>query len=492
MVRYYDPQMLALANPANSKNELQAAGDAFKQMYKDYEMYKLSQDRLKMSNLEREYAEKTQDDRIKQSNLTTQGLQNKVDLSALELDTARKSQKDLLEGIRLDTLGKEQDLNKKIIENHFLPQEKKANINQANASASNLYANARLTNLKSNITQHEFNENKEAKSVLTDFNEFANNNPNLKGDDLKNAYAYNIRRKIYNELNNPLLDNYQRITNAQQLQDKLNNFNKYLPNIAQSYSISEQSFNPIPKGGGNGANASAIIGANLDEVRQAKEKSQVLGQENKAIEYELKKLKISNPNDPKIKELEQKRQELLVTKEKLDGFINTSQTPIFNYDLLSKEEAKVTRNTENEVIDTLGIAREIDEYLDFLNGKYVDKNGNKGQKFWTPNSGFWNNFGDKIVAGQGASENVRRFNALMTSLSRRNGSMRLKTEIDFLKNSITDPSDWWSWSSQVKNDLGRMKQSLIKGTLSEVERYKSTNPVFYDYITMKYPEIKTK
>lgn len=144
---------------------------------------------------------------------------------------------------------------------------------------------------------------------MADFNEFANNNPNLKGDDLKNAYIYNIRKKIYNELNNPLLDNHQRIINAQTLQNKLDSFNKHLPNIAQLYSISEQSFNPIPKGGGNGANSGSDYFGFFDKVSQISDTKENLEKELKDIDSKILLAKKDGEKENIIK-LEQRKDEL--------------------------------------------------------------------------------------------------------------------------------------------------------------------------------------
>ncbi|MBT0879854.1 MULTISPECIES: hypothetical protein [unclassified Campylobacter] len=410
---------------------------------------------------------------------------------AIDLDIARQTKDDKIAQEQIKTANDMETLKQSQFATKTQPEIFKMQKENHKANLSNTYSiiNERKQNMF--FKDQAYKEQEEAKKVMSDFNEFSLKFPNLKGDDLKNAYYKHLNYMQMAAFNDPLVtDTPTQIANAQKYLDKQRLFEKHLGYTGQGYRANEDNFNPIPKGGNNSVNASAIIGANLDEVKQAKEKVQSIEQENKTTNKILKSLIEDNPNDPRIKELEQKQQKLLADKEKLNNFINTSQTPMFNYNLLPSAEAKVTRSTEEAVIKTLESIKEIDDYLDFLNGKSIDEQGVVKEKFFTPNSGYLNYIGDKIVGGQGASESVRRFNSLMTNLADK--SYKLKVQGDFFAKSITNPSDFWTWSSQIKNDLDRTKKTLLSKIGAEVNQYLSTNPVFYDYITMKYPEIKIK
>lgn len=293
--RYYDTQMLALAHPAQYKNELQAAGDGFMNMYSNYLKNRLNKNEVLTSDLGLEFMNATQDDRIKQAKLDTNIKQNQADLNALELNTAKQIQKDTIEQTRLKTLSDSEKLKQEQFTTKTQPEIFNMQKSLNNAQINNLNSSIAERNFSMFLKKHAFNENERATNSSTLFQNFLNDN-NLQGDDnAKFAYVKHLDDEYNYALNNPLLNDSQRAKRLSEIQKIKLEFAEYLPQIAKANSIVTQGFNSFSSKGGNGGDGDIKVANILNNLNISKELDKKNTINNNAIlELEKEKNAIKN------------------------------------------------------------------------------------------------------------------------------------------------------------------------------------------------------
>lgn len=314
-------------------------------MYNNYVRTRLSQNEIDLSDLRLGYERATQDDRIRAIRLGTENLENQVRKSAVDANIAEKTEQNKIMQEQIKTENDLEVLNQNKIKSNYMPKEYQAKINQANAGASNLWASTRATNQNIFLQKKAYEENESAKKVMSDFNEFSLKHPNLKGDDLKNAYYKYLSYMQMASLNDPLIkDTPTRIMNAQKYLDKQRLFEKHLGYAGQNYRANEDNFNPIPKGG-NGANGSrynGISNVDLAMFNKVQEQNVIINKEiytlSKELEdkknlYNIGKNKLGtdtlNKQLDEIKTIEQKIQNLKNEKNILDEKLGSYQLEVY-------------------------------------------------------------------------------------------------------------------------------------------------------------------
>lgn len=296
MGQYVDSSLLQLANPANYKNEWQAIGDSFQKMYSDYVRNRLSQNEIDLSDLRLGYERATQDDKIRAFKLGTENLANQVEKGAIDLDIAKQT-KD-------DKIAQEQFATKTQPEIFKMQQQShRVNLN-------NIYSTIAERKQNMFFKDQAFKEQEEAKKVMSDFNEFSLRYPNLKGDELKNAYYKHLSYMQMAAFNDPLAkDTPTMIINAQKYLDKQRLFEKHLGYAGQGYRANEDNFNPIPKGGSDVNGGSDYFGF-FDKVSQISNTKESLEKELKDIDSKILLAKKDGEKENIIK-LEQRKDELI-------------------------------------------------------------------------------------------------------------------------------------------------------------------------------------
>ncbi|MBZ7992374.1 hypothetical protein AVBRAN9333_01510 [Campylobacter sp. RM9333] len=229
---------------------------------------------------------------------------------AIDLDIARQTKDDKIAQEQIKTANDMETLKQSQFATKTQPEIFKMQKENHKANLSNTYSI--ISERKQNMffKDQAYKEQVEAKKVMSDFNEFSLKFPNLKGDDLKNAYYKHLNYMQMAAFNDPLAtDTPTQIANAQKYLDKQRLFEKHLGYTGQGYRANEDNFNPIPKGSGNSANSMNDYFGVLDKVSQISDTKENLEKELKDIDSKILLAKKDGEKENIIK-LEQRKDEL--------------------------------------------------------------------------------------------------------------------------------------------------------------------------------------
>ncbi|ULO02930.1 hypothetical protein [Campylobacter sp. RM12651] len=452
MGQYVDSNLLNMAKP--DKNEWQAVGDGFKEMYNNYIRTRLSQNEIDLSDLRLGYERATQDDRIRAIKLGTENLENQVQKGAIDLDIARQTKNNKIAQEQIKTANDMETLKQNQFATKTQPEIFKMQKENHKVNLSNTYSiiNERKQNMF--FKDQAYKEQEEAKKVMSDFNEFSLKFPNLKGDDLKNGYVKNLDDEYNYTLNNPLLNDSQRVNKLSEIHRKKINFAKYLPQTAQTNSIITQGFSPYSKGG-NGANATSGIDTNeiFNNLNKEKLLKEEINKNNKDI-TNIKNQISSIRNNHLISDEEKAKQiqELDGAKKDLENKNNTLmnyQNTIYKSDLSDIYKILETKTSKEIAKDAFTNLENLKEVKNLINkAAYLsDKVG-------------WFGINNKIysVAANmvGSTFDMKELESVMTQIKARLSAEKGKTlskEYQNLTKLVDDPTTF-------ANNLNAFRQSL--------------------------------
>lgn len=476
MGQYVDSNLLNMANPANSKNEWQTIGDGFKEMYNNYVRTRLSQNEIDLSDLRLGYERATQDDRIRAIRLGTENLANEVRKSAVDANIAELTEQDKIIQEKTKTANDLEILKQSQIKTGFLPNMLKAEINQTNASASNLLANARQTNQNIFLQKKAYEENERAKYSSMLFQKFLNDNPGLQGEESRYAYVKHLDDEYNYALNNPLLSDKERVNKLSEIHRTKTDFANFLSQIAQTNSIVKLGFNPYVKNSGNGANGGSATGEiNTEEIFTNLSKEKLLKEEisknNKNITDIKNQINAINKNysisdEEKVKQI----QELEGTKKDLENKNNT----LMNYQntmpkLDFSHIFKIMKTKTNE-----GLAK--DAFTNLENLKEVKNLINKAA--YLSDKVGWFGINNKIysIAANmaGSTSDMKELESVMTQIKARLSAEKGKTlskEYQNLTKMVDDPTTFANNLKAFRQSLSSLDDYIIGQALNIGDSY---------------------
>lgn len=478
--RYYDTQMLALAHPAQYKNELQAAGDGFMNMYSNYLKNRLNKNEVLTSDLGLEFMNATQDDRIKQAKLDTNIKQNQADLSALELNTAKQTQKDTIEQTRLKTLSDSEKLKQEQFATKTQPEIFNMQKSLNNAQINNLNSSIAERNFSMFLKKHAFNENERATNSSTLFQNFLNDN-NLQGDDnAKFAYVKHLDDEYNYALNNPLLNDSQRAKRLSEIYKTKLEFAKYLPQTAQANSIVAQGFNSFSSKGGNGVNGgrnNGVSNVDLAMFNKAQEQNKAIEQEflNNASKIDKITEVLRLPAATNFEEQEKARQELVKLQERQKeleniknqnkAYINSNTSGIYTMlkDTLARQGFSKPEEEIQEMQDLLLLSKGLNDIYDVL------ENG-KGKDF---NVGYTGNIGRFFTRVGGNSHPIDLLENRTKTFMKiyQSSGAKLKSQYEDIRSVFPDYTGWWQSKGKVASDLRDIEESIRNQINNKLSAY---------------------
>ncbi|MBZ7975785.1 hypothetical protein [Campylobacter sp. RM12637] len=216
------------------------------------------------------------------------------------MDIARQTKDEKIAQEQIKTAKDMETLKQNQITSYFMPKKYQADINHSNASASNLWANARATNFNTNVAKSRFNEEETIKSLYSNVNEYSQNS-GKQGEDAFDGY--------YNGLYLKYLDAKQQGFDTSAYEREISLLNKHKPSIMQMYKVQFDGANPYVKNSGNSANSMNDYFGVLDKVSQISDTKENLEKELKDIDSKILLAKKDGEKENIIK-LEQRKDEL--------------------------------------------------------------------------------------------------------------------------------------------------------------------------------------
>ncbi len=308
-------------------------------MYSNYLRNRIGQNELALSDLGLDFAIKTQDDKIKQSNLQTQNMQNQVDKSSIDLDIAKQTKDNQIKlsdlnlanafetykqnKFNTDKQGEIFDMNKKL----------------NNAQISNIYSNIKERNQNIFLKDYAFKEQERAKQISAYFQAFRSNNPNLSDEEARYKITEQLTNDYNDTLKNPLLNDSERANKLGDIQSLMDNFHRYLPDTAQANSVINQGLGRYAKGDGD-TSATNVL-AQIGQANVMKE------QLEKELDIKTRAISEMKKNKQGTQELEQEKAVIEQKLSQLQGVPNTANAKsLMNYftDSLGKTAGEKTYN----------------------------------------------------------------------------------------------------------------------------------------------------
>lgn len=452
MGQYVDSNLLNMAKP--DKNELQAIGDGFKEMYNNYVRTRLSQNEIDLSDLRLGYERATQDDRIRAIKLGTENLANQVQKGAIDLDIARQTKDDKIAQEQIKTANDMETLKQKQFATKTQPEIFKMQQQSHKANINNIYSTIAERKQNMFFKDEAYKENEKAKYSSMLFQKFLNDNPGLQGEESRYAYVKHLDDEYNYALNNPLLSDKERANKLSEIHRTKTDFAKYLPQTAQTNSIITQGFSPYSKGG-NSVNATSGIDTNeiFNNLNKEKLLKEEISKNNKNITDIKNKINAINKNysisdEEKAKQI----QELDGAKKDLENKNNT----LMNYqNIMPKSdfshiykimELKTNKELAKDAFTNLENLKEVKNLIN--KAAYLsDKVG-------------WFGINNKIysVAANmvGSTSDMKELESVMTQIKARLSAEKGKTlskEYQNLTKLVDDPTTF-------ANNLNAFRQSL--------------------------------
>ncbi|WP_172231848.1 hypothetical protein [Campylobacter canadensis] len=476
MGQYVDSSLLQLANPANYKNEWQAIGDSFQKMYSDYVRNRLSQNEIDLSDLRLGYERATQDDKIRAFKLGTENLANQVEKGAIDLDIAKQTKDDKIAQEQIKTANNKEALKQNQTTSYFMPKKYQADINQTNAGASNLWANARHTNQTAMMEYDNYIMDKAFKGVRGDLNEL-----NIMRSDFSSMNTLE-RNNVYLKMLDDEINNSTDKKTKNELLFKKRIANQYFSKSAKLDTQNLQHINLQGQllGDKSYSNQKQLKEAEIyDTQNQISKITNLISQKKQ----ELEKTNLT-PNQVKtihnhIKALEynlQKQQEKLLMLE---------NTPIGNFNVkniksnigfdtskLSAVEKNLFQDVEENLSNAAGLIKDIEELQQWI--KKTNVNGGKVSYY-----------GSYIFGKGNAYEFRKKMDLLKSNLFSDRGK-KLRLPVDYLNKALDDTSEFWLSIENVNNQLNNIKTMLINSQTNELNRAKELNFNMYDYLSNAY------
>lgn len=254
---------------------------------------------------------------------------------AIDLDIARQTKDEKIAQEQIKTANDMETLKQSQITSYFMSKKYQADINHSNASASNLWANARATNFNTNVAKSRFNEEETIKSLYSNVNEYSQNS-GKQGEDAFDGY--------YNGLYLKYLDAKQQGFDTSAYEREISLLNKHKPSIMQMYKVQFDGANPYVKNSGNGANSMSDYSNVLTQIGQANVMKEQLVKDINATNKEIDDLQRKGVN---TEELKTKKTQLEQKLSQLQGVPNTANAKsLMNYftDSLGKTAGEKTYN----------------------------------------------------------------------------------------------------------------------------------------------------
>ncbi|MBZ7979892.1 hypothetical protein AVBRAN12642_04510 [Campylobacter sp. RM12642] len=351
-------------------------------------------------------------------------------------------------------------------------QSHKANIN-------NIYSTIAERKQNMFFKDQVYKEQEEAKKVMSDFNEFSLKFPNLKGDDLKNAYFKNLDYKMISSFNDPLADNTTQIANAQKYLDMKTQATKHLGYVSSGYNAIESNFNPIPKGSGNGANSvrnNGVSNVDLAMFNKAQEQNKAIEQEFLNNASKIKQLATSlttaasNLEDPEIirqelAKLQERQKELENIKNQNKAYINSNTSGIYTMlkDTLARQGFSKPEEEIQEIQDLLLLSKGLNDIYDVL------ENG-KGKDF---NVGYTGNIGRFFTRVGGNSHPVDLLENRTKTFMKiyQNSGTKLKSQYEDIRSVFPDYTGFWQSKGKVASDLRDIEESIRNQINNKLSAY---------------------
>ncbi|MBT0882447.1 hypothetical protein [Campylobacter sp. 2018MI13] len=399
---------------------------------------------------------------------------------AIDLDIAKQTKDEKIAQEQIKTANDMETLKQNQFATKTQPEIFKMQKENHKANLSNTYSI--ISERKQNMffKDQAYKEQEEAKKVMSDFNEFSLKFPNLKGDDLKNAYYKHLNYMQMAAFNDPLAtDTPTQIANAQKYLDKQRLFEKHLGYTGQGYRANEDNFNPIPKGSGNGANSvrnNGVSNVDLAMFNKAQEQNKTIKQEMLNNASKIKQLATSlttaasNLEDSEtirqeLAKLQERQKELKNIKNQNETYINSNTSGIYTMlkDTLARQGFSKPEEEIQEIQDLLLLSKGLNDIYDVL------ENG-KGKDF---NVGYTGNIGRFFTRVGGNSHPVDLLENRTKTFMKiyQNSGTKLKSQYEDIRSVFPDYTGFWQSKGKVASDLRDIEESIRNQINNKLSAY---------------------
>ncbi|MBZ7990559.1 MULTISPECIES: hypothetical protein [unclassified Campylobacter] len=399
---------------------------------------------------------------------------------AIDLDIARQTKNNKIAQEQIKTANDMETLKQNQFATKTQPEIFKMQKENHKVNLSNTYSIISERKQNMFLKDQTYKEQEEAKKVMSDFNEFSLKFPNLKGDDLKNAYYKHLNYMQMAAFNDPLAtDTPTQIANAQKYLDKQRLFEKHLGYTGQGYRANEDNFNPIPKGG-NGANSvrnNGVSNVDLAMFNKAQEQNKTIKQEMLNNENQINKITeiLRLPAATSFEEQEKARQELAKLQERQkelkniknqnETYINSNTSGIYTMlkDTLARQGFSKPEEEIQEIQDLLLLSKGLNDIYDVL------ENG-KGKDF---NVGYTGNIGRFFTRVGGNSHPVDLLENRTKTFMKiyQNSGTKLKSQYEDIRSVFPDYTGFWQSKGKVASDLRDIEESIRNQINNKLSAY---------------------
>lgn len=395
---------------------------------------------------------------------------------AIDLDIARQTKNNKIAQEQIKTANDMETLKQSQIKTGFLPNMLKAEINQANASASNLFANAKRTNQTTMIEYDNYMMDKAFREIRGDLN----------GLNIMNSDFSSMNTLERNNTYLKMLDN--EINNS--TDEKMKNELAFKKRIAMQYfnkssELDTQNLQHLNLQG-------QLLGVGSYSNKKAQKEAEIIATSNqinnmeKMINKNKELLEKPNLRPNEVKALH-KQNEILENnlskqQEKLSALEKTSigdfRVRATNYNAgfdtsnLNATDKQLFQDVEENLSNAAGLIKEIEELQEWI--KKTDVNAGKASYYGS----YWFGKGN-------AYEFSKKMDLLKSNLFSDRGK-KLKLPVDFLNKALDDTSDFWLSIKNVNSELNNIKSMLVNSQINELNRTKGLNPNMYDYLNNTY------
>lgn len=399
---------------------------------------------------------------------------------AIDLDIARQTKNNKIAQEQIKTANDMETLKQSQFATKTQPEIFKMQKENHKVNLSNTYSIISERKQNMFLKDQAYKEQEEAKKVMSDFNDFAIKNPNLKGDELKNAYFKNLDYKMISSFNDPLADNTTQIRNAQKYLDMQTKAAKHLGYVSSGYNAIESNFNPIPKGSGNGANSvrnNGVSNVDLAMFNKAQEQNKAIEQEflNNANKIDKITEILRLPAATSFEEQEKARQELAKLQERQKeleniknqnkAYINSNTSGIYTMlkDTLARQGFSKPEEEIQEIQDLLLLSKGLNDIYDVL------ENG-KGKDF---NVGYTGNIGRFFTRVGGNSHPVDLLENRTKTFMKiyQNSGTKLKSQYEDIRSVFPDYTGFWQSKGKVASDLRDIEESIRNQINNKLSAY---------------------
>ncbi|MBT0877970.1 hypothetical protein KJQ97_00825 [Campylobacter sp. 2018MI01] len=397
---------------------------------------------------------------------------------AIDLDIAKQTKDEKIAQEQIKTANDMETLKQNQFATKTQPEIFKMQQQSHKANINNIYSTIAERKQNMFFKDQAYKEQEEAKKVMSDFNEFSLKNPNLKGDELKNAYFKNLDYKMISSFNDPLADNTTQIRNAQKYLDMQTKAAKHLGYVSSGYNAIESNFNPIPKGS-NGANSvrnNGVSNVDLAMFNKAQEQNKAIEQEFLNNASKIKQLATSlttaasNLEDPEIirqelAKLQERQKELENIKNQNKAYINSNTSGIYTMlkDTLARQGFSKPEEEIQEIQDLLLLSKGLNDIYDVL------ENG-KGKDF---NVGYTGNIGRFFTRVGGNSHPVDLLENRTKTFMKiyQNSGTKLKSQYEDIRSVFPDYTGFWQSKGKVASDLRDIEESIRNQINNKLSAY---------------------